>query len=149
MRLKPQLKKLETSNGEINRLDIKSAPSIQSITTFDPTVLISNSVIIGPEPSTKSDVDCLRRMGVKQILNTATECDDCLQLSDEFKYLKLDMIDNPSAINVQHYLNKGSDFIDDAKLHSRPIYVGVALGCFRNYSRFHYRYIVKLGNLDR
>ena len=124
-RLKPQLKKLETKNTNYKDHLIKSAPTISSVIEFDPTILISNSIIIGPEPSTRSDVDKLRELGVKQILNTALECDDSLSLNNEFKYLKLNMIDNPSAINVQDFLNKGSDFIDDAKLHSRPIYVSL------------------------
>ncbi|TIB39962.1 hypothetical protein E3P86_00905 [Wallemia ichthyophaga] len=92
----------------------------------------AQNVIIGPEPACKTDVDCLKRMGIKQILNTARECDDPLKLSNEFKYLKLDMIDNPGAINVQDFLNKGSDFIDDAKLHSRPIYVHCKAGKSRS-----------------
>ncbi|TIC02618.1 phosphatases II [Wallemia mellicola] len=131
-RLKPQLKKLETKNTNYKDHLIKSAPTISSVIEFDPTILISNSIIIGPEPSSASDVDKLRELGVKQILNTALECDDTLSLNNEFKYLKLNMIDNPSAINVQDFLNKGSDFIDDAKLHSRPIYVHCKAGKSRS-----------------
>ena len=133
----PKTSYLSSTSFEDQQLDYHSTSLPQSpllsssfsdeseqVKSFDPSIIIPNSIIIGPEPQSIDDLKILKSMGIKQILNTALECNDNLNLKDIFdRYDKIPMVDNAHACDVQEAFASGSDFIDDARLHSRPIYV--------------------------
>lgn len=67
-----------------------------AIAPFIVSTIISRFLYLGPEIVEQQEIDALKRIGVKRILNVAIECEDdpVLRLTEQFdKYLKVPMRD--------------------------------------------------------
>ncbi|ORY24985.1 hypothetical protein BCR39DRAFT_545481 [Naematelia encephala] len=105
------------------------------LTPFIVSTILPSFLFLGPEISSQEDVDTLKRLGVKRILNVAIECDDDegLKLKENFeRYLRVPMRDIVEESGVAKGMRDSCEFIDDARLHSAPIYVHCKAGKSRS-----------------
>ncbi|WOO84384.1 Dual specificity protein phosphatase 1-B [Vanrija pseudolonga] len=99
------------------------------------STILPSFLYLGPEITTRQDVEALQALGVKRILNVAFECDDDegLGLRQEFdRYLKIPMRDTVEESGVGKGIRDACDFLDDARLHSAPAYVHCKAGKSRS-----------------
>ncbi|UZJ54179.1 hypothetical protein CBS101457_003499 [Exobasidium rhododendri] len=118
------------------------SPSAFDPVSFEPSEILSNFLYLGPEIVTFSEVEHLKnRWGIKRILNAAWEIEDGggkhLSLDKEEisgiqKYKKIPLKDSIEAKGVQAYMEEACTFLDDAKLHSAPVYVHCKAGKSRS-----------------
>ena len=86
------------------------------LTSFVVSTILPSFLYLGPEISTQEDVDELRRLGVKRILNVAIECDDDegLGLKDAFeKYCRVPMRDIVEESGVAKGMRDSCDFLGE------------------------------------
>lgn len=103
--------------------------------TFTVSTILPNFLYLGPELTTQEHVDELQELGVKRILNIATECDDDhgLRLREVFeRYIKIPMRDTVEEDNIAWGVREVCNFLDDARLHSAPTYVHCRAGKSRS-----------------
>ncbi|GAA5963461.1 hypothetical protein JCM21900_004651 [Sporobolomyces salmonicolor] len=101
---------------------------------FDPSTILPGFLFLGQEPTCPSDLDELERLGVKQVLNLAVECED---KDDEVKtrfgrYGWLPMTDSVEEKGVQERLDEACRILADAQLQSKPVYVHCRAGKSRS-----------------
>ncbi|GAA5938469.1 hypothetical protein JCM1841_006103 [Sporobolomyces salmonicolor] len=101
---------------------------------FDPSIILPGFLFLGQEPTCPSDLDELERLGVKQVLNLAVECED---KDDEVKtrfgrYGWLPMTDSVEEKGVQERLDEACRILADAQLQSKPVYVHCRAGKSRS-----------------
>ncbi|WVQ78419.1 hypothetical protein IAT38_000505 [Cryptococcus sp. DSM 104549] len=101
---------------------------------FVVSTILPSFLYLGPDIATPQDVEVLRSLGVKRILNVAKECDDDqgLGLKGEFKYHRVPMRDIVEESGVAQGMRDACDFLDDARLHSAPTYVHCQAGKSRS-----------------
>lgn len=77
--------------------------SRNSMTPFIVSTVLPSFLFLGPEITSQDDIDVLKSLGVKRILNVAVECDDDegLMLRDEFeRYFRVPMRDTVEESGV-------------------------------------------------
>ncbi|WWC89944.1 uncharacterized protein L201_004873 [Kwoniella dendrophila CBS 6074] len=101
---------------------------------FVVSTILPSFLYLGPEISSKEDVEYLKKIGVKRILNVALECNDDsgLGLKDDFKYHRIPMRDSVEESGVGKGIRESCGFLDDARLHSAPTYVHCKAGKSRS-----------------
>ena len=123
-----------------------AAPSPQALATaiatprngiapFVVTTILPTFLYLGPEIASQRDIDELKRIGVRRVLNVALECEDedGLGLRNSFeKYHKVPMRDIVEETNVARSLREACNYLDDARLHSAPTYVHCKAGKSRS-----------------
>ncbi|EIW69382.1 hypothetical protein TREMEDRAFT_62249 [Tremella mesenterica DSM 1558] len=105
------------------------------ISPFVVTTILPSFLYLGPEIASMRDIEELRRLGVKRVLNVAIECEDehSLGLREKFeRYLKVPMRDIVEETGVARNLREACNFLDDARLHSSPTYVHCKAGKSRS-----------------
>ncbi|GAA5901404.1 hypothetical protein JCM5296_003001 [Sporobolomyces johnsonii] len=101
---------------------------------FHPSTILPGFLFLGQEPTCPADLDELERLGVKQVLNLAVECED---KDDEVKnrfgrYGWLPMTDSVEETGVQEKLDEACGILADAQLQSKPVYVHCRAGKSRS-----------------
>ncbi|CED82731.1 map kinase phosphatase [Phaffia rhodozyma] len=121
-----------------------------AFTAFVVSTIISSFLYLGPEPSSVQDVEELKKIGVRRVLNMAVECEDGFGMKDKFEvYRKLGIRDTVEEQVVAQDLNDACAYIDDALLHGCPIYIHCRAGRSRSvmvvlaYLIRHYRWPLK------
>ncbi|WWC69365.1 uncharacterized protein I206_103304 [Kwoniella pini CBS 10737] len=104
------------------------------IAPFIISTILPSFLYLGPEISSEDDVNHLKQLGVKRILNVALECNDDsgLRLKDDFKYHRIPMRDIVEESGVAKGMREACGFLDDARLHSAPTYVHCKAGKSRS-----------------
>jgi protein-tyrosine phosphatase len=110
--------------------------------SFEPSEILPGFLYLGPDISTPAEVEYLKKeWGIKRILNAAYEVEDGggqhLRLNNAEwsgieRYKKISMRDTVEAKGVQEDIEEACAFIDDAKLHSAPLYVHCKAGKSRS-----------------
>ncbi|OCF45442.1 hypothetical protein I317_00688 [Kwoniella heveanensis CBS 569] len=125
-------------NGDAHSLDseddINLATARNGMAPFIVSTILPSFLYLGPEISSQDDVDCLKRLGVKRILNVAIECDDDagLDLKKGFKYHRIPMRDIVEESGIAQGMRESCNILDDARLHSAPTYVHCKAGKSRS-----------------
>ncbi|WVW82985.1 hypothetical protein I302_105001 [Kwoniella bestiolae CBS 10118] len=105
------------------------------IAPFIVSTILPSFLYLGPEITSTDDVNHLKKLGVKRILNVALECDDdaTLKLRDNFdRYHRIPMRDIVEESGVGRGMRESCGFLDDARLHSAPTYVHCKAGKSRS-----------------
>jgi hypothetical protein len=131
----------------------RTGPARNSVAPFIVSTILPSFLYLGPEITSKEEIEELKSMGIRRILNVATECEDNqgLGLAKEFeKYHKIPMRDIVEETGVNKYMHEACDFLskslvvhndtkrrradslDDARLHSAPVYVHCKAGKSRS-----------------
>ena len=88
---------------DTNGIDDSPPSEEEEFPTFTVSTILPNFLYLGPELTAPEHVEELRELGVRRILNIATECDDDhgLRLRDVFeKYIKIPMRDTVEEDNI-------------------------------------------------
>jgi hypothetical protein len=83
---------------------------------FVVSTILPNFLYLGPEIASDEDVDTLKRLGVKRILNVAIECndDEGLRLRERFeRYLRVPMRDIVEESNVGKGMRDACEFLGE------------------------------------
>ncbi|WVF72110.1 hypothetical protein IAT40_006922 [Kwoniella sp. CBS 6097] len=114
--------------------DINLATARNGIAPFIVSTILPSFLYLGPEISSKEDVEYLKKLGVKRILNVAIECDDDagLDLKKGFKYHRIPMRDIVEESGIAQGMRESCNILDDARLHSAPTYVHCKAGKSRS-----------------
>ncbi|WWD10042.1 hypothetical protein V865_008175 [Kwoniella europaea PYCC6329] len=105
------------------------------IAPFIVSTILPSFLYLGPEITTAEDVNYLKKLGIKRILNVAIECNDDsnLKLKENFdKYHSIPMRDIVEESGVGRGMRESCGFLDDARLHSAPTYVHCKAGKSRS-----------------
>ncbi|KAF8583421.1 hypothetical protein K439DRAFT_1634484 [Ramaria rubella] len=106
------------------------------IPAFSISCILPNFLFLGPELTSEDNVRELQGLGVKRILNLATECDPDdhgLNLRECFeRYVKIAMRDTVEEENIGRGVREVCECLDDARLHSSPTYVHCKAGKSRS-----------------
>ncbi|KAG6841804.1 hypothetical protein C0991_006688 [Blastosporella zonata] len=117
------------------RPELDNPPTTEeTFPAFTISTILPNFLYLGPELTAPEHVTELQTLGVKRILNIAIECDDDqgLNLKDVFKYHKIPMRDIVEEENIARGVKEACEIIDDARLHSAPVYVHCKAGKSRS-----------------
>ncbi|KAG5646168.1 hypothetical protein DXG03_004221 [Asterophora parasitica] len=117
------------------RPDLDNPPTTEeTFPAFTISTILPNFLYLGPELTIPEHVEALQELGVKRILNIAIECDDDqgLNLKDVFKYHKIPMRDIVEEENIARGVKEACEILDDARLHSAPVYVHCKAGKSRS-----------------
>ncbi|GMK58870.1 hypothetical protein CspeluHIS016_0603120 [Cutaneotrichosporon spelunceum] len=112
-----------------------STPSPIRQAPIDISTVLPGFLYLGPEISTRTDVEMLMSMGIRRVLNVALECDDDegLGLRQSFeRYYRIPMKDSVEESGVGKGIRDACDFLDDARLHDAPVYVHCKAGRSRS-----------------
>ncbi|WWD16052.1 hypothetical protein CI109_100477 [Kwoniella shandongensis] len=122
------------SPDQIGTGEMMTTASRGGMAPFVVSTILPSFLYLGPEIASEEEVETLRRMGVKRILNVALECDDDsgLGLKEKFKYYRIPMRDIVEESGVAQGMRESCDFLDDARLHSAPTYVHCKAGKSRS-----------------
>ncbi|KAG5728273.1 Dual specificity protein phosphatase 2 [Termitomyces sp. T112] len=106
----------------------------EAFPAFTISTILPNFLYLGPELTAPEHVTELQELGVKRILNIAIECDDDqgLNLKEVFRYHKIPMRDIVEEENISRGVKEACEIIDDARLHSTPVYVHCKAGKSRS-----------------
>lgn len=110
-------------------------PAPKSPTPLEVSTILPSFLFLGPEITTRTDVDALLSLGIRRILNVAFECDDDegLDLRTLFeRYYRIPMKDSVEASGVGQGIKEAINILDDARLHSAPVYVHCKAGKSRS-----------------
>ncbi|PWN47485.1 hypothetical protein IE53DRAFT_364639 [Violaceomyces palustris] len=103
---------------------------------FNVSTILPGFLFLGPDVQEEPDVEELRKLGVKRILNVAREIEhggQQLALDNRFeKYLKIPMMDSVEAKGVQQSIQEACCFLDEARMHFAPTYVHCKAGKSRS-----------------
>lgn len=104
---------------------------------FSVSAVVPGELYLGSDIRSNEDIDELRRLGIKAVLNTAHEIPDGgsndLDLYSAFAtYKKIPLRDTVEAAGVQQSIRTACAFIDNARLHSQPVYVHCRAGKSRS-----------------
>lgn len=101
--------------------------------SFQVSVIIPGFLYLGPEPLQEEDAEELESIGIKRILNVATECNTQERWHGRFeKIASIPMRDSLAEINVQERFEEACMLLDDADLHAKPTYVHCKAGKSRS-----------------
>ncbi|KAG6816005.1 hypothetical protein H0H87_009544 [Tephrocybe sp. NHM501043] len=117
------------------RPELDNPPTTEeTFPAFTISTILPNFLYLGPELTAPEHVTELQSLGVKRILNIAIECDDDqgLNLKDVFKYHKIPMRDIVEEENIARGVKEACEIMDDARLHSAPVYVHCKAGKSRS-----------------
>ncbi|KAG6911046.1 hypothetical protein DXG01_004560 [Tephrocybe rancida] len=117
------------------RPELDNPPTTEeTFPAFTISTILPNFLYLGPELTASEHVTALQELGVKRILNIAIECDDDqgLNLKDVFKYHKIPMRDIVEEENIARGVKEACEIMDDARLHSAPVYVHCKAGKSRS-----------------
>ena len=133
-------KSLQSPHSPTRSFSLSSGTAVTD--SFEPSEILSNFLYLGPDISTVSEVNYLKNQwGIKRILNAAWEIEDGggrhLNLQSEAmsgieRYKKLPLKDTVEAKGVQRFIDEACAFLDDARLHSAPVYVHCKAGKSRS-----------------
>jgi hypothetical protein len=87
-----------------------------AIAPFIVSTILPHFLFLGPEITSDEDIEELRRLGVKRILNVAIECDDDggLRLRERFdRYLRVPMRDIVEESGVGKGMRDACDFLGE------------------------------------
>jgi hypothetical protein len=87
------------------------------VAPFIVSTILPSFLYLGPEINSKEEIEELKKMGVKRILNVAMECEDNqgLGLVKEFdKYHKIPMRDIVEETGVNKYMREACDFLSES-----------------------------------
>jgi hypothetical protein len=90
------------------------------LTPFIVSTILPSFLYLGPELTGQGDIDKLRELGVRRILNVAVECDsdEELGLRGIFdKYMKLPMRDIVEESGVGKGMRDACDFLGQSPVH--------------------------------
>lgn len=110
-------------------------PAPKSPAPLEVSTILPSFLFLGPEITTRTDVDALLSLGIRRILNVAFECDDDegLGLKTSFeRYYRIPMKDSVEASGVGQGIKDAINILDDARLHSAPVYVHCKAGKSRS-----------------
>ncbi|CAK9787292.1 hypothetical protein CC85DRAFT_284347 [Cutaneotrichosporon oleaginosum] len=110
-------------------------PSVLRQGPIEVSTVLPGFLYLGPEISTRADVEVLLSMGIRRVLNVALECDDDegLGLRTAFeRYYRIPMKDSVEESGVGQGIRDACDFLDDARLHDAPVYVHCKAGKSRS-----------------
>jgi hypothetical protein len=88
-----------------------------AVAPFIVSTILPSFLYLGPEINSKEEIEELKKMGVKRILNVAMECEDNqgLGLVKEFdKYHKIPMRDIVEETGVNKYMREACDFLSES-----------------------------------
>ncbi|KAG6884903.1 hypothetical protein C0993_007360 [Termitomyces sp. T159_Od127] len=117
------------------RPELDNPPTTEeAFPAFTISTILPNFLYLGPELTNPEHVIELQNLGVKRILNIAIECDDDqgLNLKEVFRYHKIPMRDIVEEENISRGVKEACEIIDDARLHSAPVYVHCKAGKSRS-----------------
>ncbi|KAG6861829.1 hypothetical protein C0995_011711 [Termitomyces sp. Mi166 len=117
------------------RPELDNPPTTEeAFPAFTISTILPNFLYLGPELTAPEHVTELQELGVKRILNIAIECDDDqgLYLKEVFRYHKIPMRDIVEEENISRGVKEACEIIDDARLHSAPVYVHCKAGKSRS-----------------
>jgi hypothetical protein len=104
-----------------------------AIAAFKVSVIIPGFLYLGPEPASNEDIEELESVGVKRILNMASECNTHERWGDRFeKIATIPMRDSLAETNVQERFQEACTLLDDADLHLKPTFVHCKAGKSRS-----------------
>ena len=92
----------------------RTGPARNAVAPFIVSTILPSFLYLGPEISSKEEIEELKKMGVKRVLNVAMECEDNqgLGLVKEFeKYHKIPMRDIVEETGVNKYMREACDFL--------------------------------------
>jgi hypothetical protein len=95
-----------------------------AVAPFIVSTILPSFLYLGPEINSKEEIEELKKMGVKRILNVAMECEDNqgLGLVKEFdKYHKIPMRDIVEETGVNKYMREACDFLSESLVIMREI----------------------------
>lgn len=110
-------------------------PPPKSPAPLEVSTILPSFLFLGPEITSRKDVDALLSLGIRRILNVAFECDDDegLGLKTSFeRYYRIPMKDSVEASGVGEGIKDAINILDDARLHSAPVYVHCKAGKSRS-----------------
>ena len=87
---------------------------------FQVSTVLPSFLFLGPEITSRDDIDVLKRLGVKRILNVALECndDEGLMLRDNFeRYVRVPMRDIVEETGVAKCMRDACDFLGEFTSH--------------------------------
>lgn len=88
-----------------------------AVAPFIVSTILPSFLYLGPEITSRAEIDALRDLGIKRILNVAAECEDDqeLGLSRSFdKYTKLPMRDIVEETGVSGYMREACDLLGES-----------------------------------
>lgn len=98
----------------------RTGPARNAVAPFIISTILPSFLYLGPEISSKEEIEELKKMGVKRILNVAVECEDNqgLGLVKEFeKYHKIPMRDIVEETGVNKYMREACDFLSESLIN--------------------------------
>lgn len=103
---------------------------------FAVSTIVPGELYLGPDIRGADDIAVLQRLGVRAVLNTAFEIPDggsdgCVRTAFA-RYTKIALRDTVEATGIQQGIRTACAFIDDALLHSAPVYVHCRAGKSRS-----------------
>jgi hypothetical protein len=102
----------------------RTGPARNAVAPFIVSTILPNFLYLGPEINSAGEVEELKKMGIKRILNVAVECHDGhgLWLDKEFeRYHKIPMRDIVEETGVNKYMREACDFLSKSSLQSERI----------------------------
>ncbi|KAF9279219.1 hypothetical protein BGZ68_008063 [Mortierella alpina] len=125
---------LSSGSSSNNNSDTLNSESMEDDGEQEISCILPNFLYLGPEIVNEAQVAELERLGVKRILNMATECEDLLVANNEpksckFEYHKIGVYDHIDA-DVSAGLMQAVDIISASS--SDPIYVHCKAGKSRS-----------------
>jgi hypothetical protein len=96
----------------------RTGGSRNAVAPFIVSTILPSFLYLGPEINSKEEIEELKKMGVKRILNVAMECEDQgLGLVKEFeKYHKIPMRDIVEETGVNKYMREACDFLSESSV---------------------------------
>lgn len=103
---------------------------------FAVSTIVPGELYLGPDIRGADDIAALQRLGVRAVLNTALEIpdggSDGSVRAAFARYAKIALRDTVEATGIQQGIRTACAFIDDALLHSAPVYVHCRAGKSRS-----------------
>ena len=105
-----------TSPGDVQSFGgpSRTGPARNAVAPFIVSTILPSFLYLGPEISSKEEVEELKRLGIRRILNVAMECEDNQELGlvGEFeKYHKIPMRDIVEETGVNKYMREACDYL--------------------------------------
>ncbi|WFD36927.1 hypothetical protein MCUN1_003819 [Malassezia cuniculi] len=137
LRLSPETMEVAPTPTTSRPLFPDTAREDQCLSEFSVSTIVPGELYLGSDIRSARDVAELKMLGIKAVLNTAQEIPDGgyegVDIRAEFeRYLKIPLRDTVEATGVQQGIRTACQFIDDARLHSQPIYVHCRAGKSRS-----------------
>lgn len=135
----PRTAFVQAGNSAPSRLPAIVMPEESQVTprgeasSFTVSVIIPGFLYLGPEPLQEEDAQALEGVGIKRILNVATECNTQDRWRGRFeKIATIPMRDSLAETNVQERFEEACLLLDDADLLAKPTFVHCKAGKSRS-----------------